>query len=206
MKRFHVFYVAVILAALALSLVLWRVGTDAFAPGPLPPPGLAASMVLLGSLLSFGLWRWSGVLLWRVVGPGLLVAGTMILAAGAYQQWLVTPMQVERDRAEQNRLNNRQILSLAAEQHACPGGEQVVVVPGSPQRSGEAGGLTSEVFLLPVDETREPVRLAAARQGQGLMPTPAMEQSRSLLERCFGNADALEQFLEALERRALRTP
>jgi hypothetical protein len=206
MKRFHLFYVAVILTALAVSLVLWQVGSDAFAPGPLPPPGLAASIVLLGSLLSFGLWRWSGVQLWRVLSPGLLVAGTMILAAGAYQQWLVTPMQVERDRAEQNRVNNRQILSVATDRHACPGGEQVVVVPGSPQRGGEAGGLTLEVFLIPVDETHEAVRLASARQGQTLMPTPAMGQYRGLLERCFGNPDALEQFLAALERRALRAP
>lgn len=80
-----------ILAALALSLVLWRAATLPFHPGALPPPGLAAAIVLVLSLASFVLWRWTGAVLWRVISPGLLVAGTMILAAGAYQQWLVVP-------------------------------------------------------------------------------------------------------------------
>lgn len=81
----------VIFVALGLSLVLWRMASVPFHPGPLPPPGLAAAVVLTLSLASFALWRWTGALLWRVISPGLLVAGTMILAAGAYQQWLVIP-------------------------------------------------------------------------------------------------------------------
>ena len=79
-----------ILAALAVSLVLWRTAALPFHAGALPPPGLAATIVLTLSLVSFVLWRWTGAVVWRVISPGLLVAGTMILAAGAYQQWLVT--------------------------------------------------------------------------------------------------------------------
>ncbi|MFO8005205.1 hypothetical protein [Thioalkalivibrio sp.] len=102
-NRFHYFYVAVILAALALALVLWRMGEVPYPPGPLPSPGLAAAIVLLLSLLSFGLWRWTGALFWRVVSPGLLLAGTMMVAAGAYQQWLVTPIETESGVEERGR-------------------------------------------------------------------------------------------------------
>lgn len=81
----------VTLAALAMSLVLWRTAPVALHPGAVPPPGLVAAIVLALSLTSFALWRWTRAVLWRVISPGLLVAGTMILAAGAYQQWLVIP-------------------------------------------------------------------------------------------------------------------
>ena len=158
--------------------------------------------MLLLSLLSFGVWRWTGAAFWRVVSPGLLVAGTMILAAGAYQHWLVTPIQVERGSAEQSRLDNQRILDAAVDERSCPGGHRIVVTPGDPDRSGEAGGLTLEVFLLPLDETERALRLAAARPNQGLMSYPALEEFRSLLEGCFGNGESLDGFLEKLERGA----
>lgn len=92
---------------MALALALWRVSGVPYPPGPLPSPGLAATMVLLLSLLSFGLWRWTGAMFWRVLSPGLLLAGTMIVAAGAYQQWVVTPIQAGSGVEEQGRLHQQ---------------------------------------------------------------------------------------------------
>ncbi|TVP81739.1 hypothetical protein [Thioalkalivibrio sp.] len=152
--------------------------------------------------MSFVLWRWTGALFWRVVSPGLLVAGTMMVAAGAYQHWLVTPVEGETGSAEQNRVHNDRIQDAAVEEHSCPGGHRIVVAPGDPERSGDAGGLTLEVFLLSVDETEEALRLAAARPNQGLMSYPALEEFRSLLEGCFGEGDTLDGFLENVEREA----
>ena len=139
-------------------------------------------------------------MVWRVVSPGLLVAGTMIVAAGAYQQWLVTPIQAERGSAEQSRLHNQRILDAAVDERSCPGGHRIVVTPGDPDRSGEAGGLTLEMFLLPVDETERALRLAAVRPNQGLITYPALEEFKGLLEGCFRNGESLDGFLEHLER------
>jgi hypothetical protein len=158
--------------------------------------------VLLLSLMSFGLWRWTGALFWRVVSPGLLVAGTMIVAAGAYQQWLVIPMQAERGSVEQGRSLNQRILDAAIDERSCPGGHRIVVTPGDPQRSGEVGGLSLEVFLLPVDEAERALRLAAGRPNQGLMRYPALEAFRGLLEGCFRDGETLDGFLEGVARRA----
>jgi hypothetical protein len=201
-NRFHSFYVAVILAALALALALWRVSGVPYPPGPLPSPGLAAAIVLLLSLLSFGLWRWTGAMFWRVLSPGLLFAGTMIVAAGAYQQWVVMPIQAEGDLEGQGLMHNQRILASAIDERSCPGGHRIVVTPGDPQRSGEGDGLNLEVFLVPVDETERALRLAAGRPNHGLMSYPALEEFRGLLESCFQDGETLDGFLEAVARRA----
>jgi hypothetical protein len=192
----------VILAALALALALWRVSGVPYPPGPLPSPGLAASIVLLLSLMSLGLWRWTGALFWRVVSPGLLVAGTMIVAAGAYHQWLVMPFQAEGGLEGQGLIDNQRIVDLAIEERSCPGGHRIMVTPGDPQRSGEVDGLSLEVFLVPVEETERALRLAAGRPNQGLMSYPALEEFRGLLEGCFRDGETLDGFLEAVVGRA----
>jgi len=127
------------------------------------------------------------------------------VAAGIYQQWLVTPAEVAHQLEEEHRLHNQQILDLATDEHPCPGGQRIVVTSGDPDRSGEASAISLELFLLPAEGAGAALRLAAGRPDHGLIRYPALQEFRGLVEGCLGDSDAMERFFDRLETRALQT-
>jgi hypothetical protein len=143
-----------------------------------------------------GCWPKRLVLLRRCVLTGALLAALPLLV----EYVVIRPITAKQQRIEGTRRAHEAALAKALEQHECPEGRMLVVVPWVTLVSVEGNRQLVELLLLSSDRATWPIFLARTTAHSGLHLDLKLEELRSEIESCFELPQGLHDLLSRMEQ------